>query len=374
MTLLHLDTDLPGQVPAANATAVVSLLAGPVGGSDGDRVIVRSHTIALDDTGSGSMDVVPNVAIQPDGTVYEARVAGVIRTLLVPDTLEVSWADPAIQVVPPDTLPEWEPVGGPPGPQGPPGPEGPEGDPGPAGPTGADSTVPGPPGPPGETGATGSAGVDGAAGPAGPAGTTGPQGPQGPKGDTGATGATGPQGPAGTGGGAPAGGAQYQALTKKTSTDGDVEWRDPGDRGNNNIVFGATAVATGTGPQVAIGYGTKPGGTNTVCIGNQAVGAGGDGIAMGTLSKANSSYTIALGAGANAAHLQSIAIGRATAATHGGSVAIGSTAAGAGATSTAADQITLGTAAHTVTSPGTLDFTRFTPAMVAALKTALGIA
>ncbi len=362
MTLLHLDTDLPGQVPAANATAVVSLLAGPVGGSDGDRVIVRSRTIALDDTGAGVMDVVPNVAIEPDGTVYEARVAGVIRTLLVPDTLEVSWADPAIQVVPPDTLPEWEPVGGPPGPQGPPGPPGPEGDPGPtgangaAGPPGADSTIPGPPGPQGDPGADGAPGAQG------------PAGPQGPKGDTGA------QGPAGASGGAPAGGAIYQALTKKSATDGDVEWREPGDRGNNNIVFGATAVATGTGPQVAIGYGTKPGGTNTVCIGNQAAGTGGEGIAMGTLSKANSSYAIALDASANAAHLQAIAIGRATAATHGGSVAIGSTMAGAGAASTAQDQIVLGAAAHTVTSPGTLDFTRFSPAMVAALKTALGIA
>jgi hypothetical protein len=391
VTVLLLDTDAPGQVPLAGGVATVTLESGAMGGTYDNRVIAAPTMIRLDHTGHGEIDVIPNAAIQPEGTVYRVKLRDVTRYLLVPDTGEISWADPLIQAVLPDELPDWTPVGegvpgpvGPPGPEGPPGPPGDDGDDGatgpagPAGQPGADSTVPGPAGP---------------TGPQGPKGDTGATGPQGPKGDTGAT---GPQGPAGTGGGAPAGGTQYQALSKKSATDGDVEWRAPGERTNNNVALGTNAnPGTGT-DSIAIGRDTMGGGN-----GGGGAGTGNLNVVIGTSAQSTSFHNgvavgasaqtydqaAAFGSDARSTGQGSIAIGRSTratasfsgalgfgaSATHAGSTSIGANNTGTAAASTAINQIRLGVAAHTITGAGTLDFTVFSPAMIAALKIALGL-
>jgi hypothetical protein len=328
-----------------------------MGGTAGDRVIAAPTMVRLDDDGHAELDVIPNVAIEPDGTVYRVKLRDVTRHLLIPDTGTVSWADPLIQAVPPEDLPEWVPVAeGPPGPVGPAGPEGPTGPEGPPGPPGEDGIdgVDGAPGAPGPEGPAGQPGADSTV--PGPTGPTGLTGPQGPKGDTGATGATGPQGPQGetgpqgpAGAALPTGGAIYQALTKKSATNGDVEWRSPGDRGNDNIVFGTGTHSPSAASQIVIGR-------STAATAN-APGV----IAVGWAAQVNANYGTAIGVNANVK------------ATHGGSVALGNDAGAAGAATTAANQIMLGTAAHTVAGPGTLDFTKFSPAMITALKAALGL-
>lgn len=114
---------------------------------------------------------------------------------------------------------------------------GPKGDTGAQGPAGADgATGPqGPAGPKGDTGAQGpqgekgDPGPTGATGPAGPKGDTGEQGPQGEKGDPGPTGATGATGATGSAGpGVITGGTLNQVLAKKSATDYDTKWVDPG--------------------------------------------------------------------------------------------------------------------------------------------------
>lgn len=271
--------------------------------------------------------------------------------------------------------------GGPPGPPGPPGHPGPEGEAGPEGPPGADGD-PGPEGPPGADGDPGPAGADGAQGPPGVDGDPGPQGSIGPTGPAGTQGPTGPPGPV------LPGGAQFQSYTKKSATDGDVGWSEAGDRGVVNSVIIGPNIAGPIGQDcVAIGRQAKADNSLSVAIGTQAtcyyfqygtaVGAltyaSSTGSAFGHGAHAETNGTVGVGRASKASGTNAVALGTSTLATHAGGVAIGASAAGASAATTAVDQIVLGTAAHTVTSPGTLDITKFSPAMIAALKTALGL-
>ncbi len=117
---------------------------------------------------------------------------------------------------------------GPKGDTGAQGAAGPQGVAGPAGATGpqGDPGVAGPAGPTGAAGPTGPKGDQGDVGPAGPTGATGPEGPTGLKGDKGETGTVGATGPAGPG--IAAGGTAGQTLTKKSATDFDTQWGNPG--------------------------------------------------------------------------------------------------------------------------------------------------
>lgn len=201
---------------------------------------------------------------------------------------------------------------------------------------GVSITNAGPPGPPGPPG-------DGGEGPPGPPGPPGPvstvPGPQGPKGDP------GPQGPPGSGQSLPAGGVSNQTIVKKSSADGDVEWQGAGERPGGRTVIGEGANITQD-----------------------------DATAVGGAISIFGYRATAIGRGARADGINSTAIGSYTWVKHSGAVAIGTDTGYGGATTSADNQISLGTQAHTVTGPGTLDFTKFSPAMVDALKTALGLA
>jgi autotransporter adhesin len=110
-----------------------------------------------------------------------------------------------------------------------------------------------------------------------------------------------------------------------------------------------------------------------VSIGNLAKCYGGSNVCVGDQAVAGTSYAIAIGKASRANGVNSVAIGMNANAGQDGSVAIGIDSSYSPATTTAANQIMLGSASHTVTTPGTVDFTKFSPAMIAALKTALGI-
>lgn len=324
MTTLRLDSEEPGQLPAAGAVAVVTLLAGTMGGSHGRRVILPSTTVSLDSDGNGSLEVVPNEAIEPDGTVYECRVRHIVRTVLVPDVDEVSWADPEIQVVPPEVV-DWEPIRGPQGDAGPGVPDG-----------GTEDQV--------LTKASNDDFDTEWADPAAPL---------------------------------PDGGAPYEVLTKSSAGDGDTAWALPGVRGNN-VLLGANQANTNPTQAVAIGANARVN-TYGIAVGYGAQAATGtwSSIALGQNTVCGNQLCVALGQQAQAgAASQPIAtaIGFNTRALHGGSVALGSKAdQSGGAATTATNQIMLGTAAHTVTTPGTVDFRQFSPEMIDALKTKLGL-
>jgi hypothetical protein len=136
---------------------------------------------------------------------------------------------------------------------------------------------------------------------------------------------------------------------------------------------GATSGAGGW-EGVALGHNAQAIDGWQVALGANAVGGSRYGIAVGYGANGGSGYQgMALGQGAQASQ-RGIAIGTQTVASHTGSTALGTNIdVSKVATTTASNQIMLGTADHTVTSPGTLDFTRFSPAMITALKTALGI-
>jgi hypothetical protein len=195
-TIFDTLTDPTGQ-PIADACVNLELLANPdlrpgegfV--ADADTTIVRAAVAVTDATGKYTIaDVVPNIDINPSGTVYRVTYTTPSRSaetflIDVPDTPAPVWVGSIVTHTADDPLVEV--IQGPPGPQGPPGadstvpgpegPTGPTGPPGPTGPAGADSTVPGPTGPQGATGPTGPPGADSTV--PGPPGATGPQGPQG---------------------------------------------------------------------------------------------------------------------------------------------------------------------------------------------------
>lgn len=110
MTTIDIDLTYPGGQPRGYQTALVSLIHGGSGGSDGTKVIGDTQRIPLDPDGHTSIDLVPNADITPAGTFYRLSIPGaqpsVVRHIEVPDSpTPVSWADPAIQVespVPPD--------------------------------------------------------------------------------------------------------------------------------------------------------------------------------------------------------------------------------------------------------------------------------
>ena len=208
-------------------------------------------------------------------------------------------------------------------------------------------------------------GIAGPQGPQGVAGATGSAGPKGDKGDTGLTGATGVAGPTGP---TLPGGAVNAVYTKKSATDGDVEWRGAGERPDGSTILGAGASSSGVavivGQNASANYGSE------VVIGNNAHGYGGVNVAIGDSAIAGGSYTTAIGRQAQTGGVNSVALGMGTAAGYDGSVAIGINSSYQPASTTAANQIMLGST-HTVRVPGTLDARTFTPEMVTALSTAL---
>jgi hypothetical protein len=160
------------------------------------------------------------------------------------------------------------------------------------------------------------------------------------------------------GGPVPVGGSAFQVLTKQSAATGDAVWAVLGERpgGANQAVAIGSVTAAGGQMSVVIGSGANAGATTitqTVVIGRLAAVTGQNAVAIGWSASAAANAT-ALGSGAKATHARAVAVGNA-------------------AETTAVDQVMLGGAAHTVTSPGTLDFTRFSPAMIAALRTALGL-
>lgn len=126
------------------------------------------------------------------------------------------------------------------GPQGATGPTGAIGPQGPVGATGSTGAIgaTGAQGPQGATGADGAQGVTGSTGATGPAGAQGPQGvagPIGPKGDTGLTGPTGATGPAG-----PTGSTGAAGPTGSTGADGPTGATGPA----GTITVGAPSART----------------------------------------------------------------------------------------------------------------------------------
>jgi Collagen triple helix repeat (20 copies) len=173
----------------------------------------------------------------------------------------------------------------------------------------------------------------------------------------------------------PAGGALGQALTKMSGADGHVGWAAPGETPKGSILLGPGATEVGYYSAVVIGQGAYANYGSESVVGIEAKAYGGEGVAVGHRAIAGNSYAVSIGRDAQANATNGIAIGLSSRVNtgHDGSVAIGCDSSWSPASTTSANQIMLGSANHTISSPGTLDMTRFSPSMIAALKTALGI-
>lgn len=181
------------------------------------------------------------------------------------------------------------------------------------------------------------------------------------------------------------GGMPHQVLTKLSVSDGDTEWQDPGVYPTGGIRIG-TSDPSRASQLIAIGGGNcdagspidSPANWSGIAIGHNAYTGGGAAVAIGGFDWSQRTQAVGTGATAIGQAAQcggySTALGFRAKANHTGSVAIGSDSVATGASTTDNNQIMLGAATHTVTTPGTVDFTKFSPAMIAALKTALGIA
>ncbi|MFD0555420.1 hypothetical protein ACFQ0X_44180 [Streptomyces rectiviolaceus] len=175
--------------------------------ADAEQELVLDVRITVGQTGTWTVDLLPNAAIDSLSgdtlwAIQEGRRrdgAPVLTYVLVPATgthwvgeLRVDLSDTqtglgTVVFVAGGAGPE-----GPTGAQGPEGPAGPAGETGPAGPKG-DTGDAGPAGAQGIPGADGADGAPGATGATGPQGEPGPGGPQGPEGLAGPEGPEGPQ-------------------------------------------------------------------------------------------------------------------------------------------------------------------------------------
>jgi hypothetical protein len=110
MTIITFDVDFPGGLDMSHGLVKIELDTGGLGPGFYDGAeLVGVHKFHLSSTGTGQIDLAPNVDIEPAGSVWVVDVEGYEVRLSIPGGGPYSWGEPSIQAPPGPTPVAWTP-------------------------------------------------------------------------------------------------------------------------------------------------------------------------------------------------------------------------------------------------------------------------